>query len=388
MNIHEYQAKAIFSRFGIPVLGSHLIKHGDNVESFCESLDHKAWTVKAQVHAGGRGKGGGVVQVMDKNDLESAISDLLGARLVTNQTDDEGLPVSAVLVEETAQISRELYVAMLVDREQDQVAIIASAEGGMDIEQVALQTPEKIITQYIHPATGLQSNQIREIAYGLGLGKKSQFQQLHDILLKLFEVFVSCDCSLLEINPLIVDRDENLLALDAKINFDDNALFRQREIVELRDFTQENSHEQSARELNLNYVKLDGNIGCIVNGAGLAMATMDLIKHHGGEPANFLDIGGDTTQGKVEKAFKFILSDRNVKSVFINIFGGIVRCDLTAQGIVDALQKVPLLVPVIILLQGTNAAEGRRLLENHHKDIFLVTSLVEGAQQVVALANS
>ena len=388
MNIHEYQAKAIFSRFGIPVLGSHLIKHGDNVESFCESLDHKAWMVKAQVHAGGRGKGGGIVQVMDKNDLESAISDLLGARLVTNQTDDEGLPVSAVLVEEAAQISRELYVAMLVDREQDQVAIIASAEGGMDIEQVALQTPEKIITQYIHPATGLQSNQIREIAYGLGLGKKSQFQQLHDILLKLFEVFVSCDCSLLEINPLIVDRDENLLALDAKINFDDNALFRQREIVELRDFTQENSHEQSARELNLNYVKLDGNIGCIVNGAGLAMATMDLIKHHGGEPANFLDIGGDTTQGKVEKAFKFILSDRNVKSVFINIFGGIVRCDLTAQGIVDALQKVPLLVPVIILLQGTNAAEGRRLLENHHKDIFLVTSLIEGAQQVVALANS
>lgn len=388
MNIHEYQAKAIFSRFGIPVLGSHLIKHGDNVESFCESLDHKAWMVKAQVHAGGRGKGGGIVQVMDKNDLESAISDLLGARLVTNQTDDEGLPVSAVLVEEAAQISRELYVAMLVDREQDQVAIIASAEGGMDIEQVALQTPEKIITQYIHPATGLQSNQIREIAYGLGLGKKSQFQQLHDILLKLFEVFVSCDCSLLEINPLIVDRDENLLALDAKINFDDNALFRQREIVELRDFTQENSHEQSARELNLNYVKLDGNIGCIVNGAGLAMATMDLIKHHGGEPANFLDIGGDTTQGKVEKAFKFILSDRNVKSVFINIFGGIVRCDLTAQGIVDALQKVPLLVPVIILLQGTNVAEGRRLLENHHKDIFLVTSLIEGAQQVVALANS
>lgn len=388
MNIHEYQAKAIFSRFGIPVLGSHLIKHGDNVESFCESLDHKAWTVKAQVHAGGRGKGGGIVQVINKNDLESAISDLLGARLVTNQTDDEGLPVSAVLVEETVQISRELYVAMLVDREQDQVAIIASAEGGMDIEQVALQTPEKIITQYIHPATGLQSNQIREIAYGLGLGKKSQFQQLHDILLKLFEVFVSCDCSLLEINPLIVDRDENLLALDAKINFDDNALFRQREIVELRDFTQENSHEQSARELNLNYVKLDGNIGCIVNGAGLAMATMDLIKHHGGEPANFLDIGGDTTQGKVEKAFKFILSDRNVKSVFVNIFGGIVRCDLTAQGIVDALQKVPLLVPVIILLQGTNAAEGRRLLENHHKDIFLVTSLIEGAQQAVALANS
>ena len=388
MNIHEYQAKAIFSRFGIPVLGSHLIKHGDNVESFCESLDHKAWMLKAQVHAGGRGKGGGIVQVMDKNDLESAISDLLGARLVTNQTDDEGLPVSAVLVEETAQICRELYIAMLVDREQDQVAIIASAEGGMDIEQVALQTPEKIITQYIHPATGLQSNQVREIAYGLGLGEKSQFQQLHDILLKLFEVFVSCDCSLLEINPLIVDRDENLLALDAKINFDDNALFRQREIVELRDFTQENSHEQSARELNLNYVKLDGNIGCIVNGAGLAMATMDLIKHHGGEPANFLDIGGDTTQGKVEKAFKFILSDRNVKSVFINIFGGIVRCDLTAQGIVDALQKVPLLVPVIILLQGTNAAEGRRLLENHHKDIFLVTSLIEGAQQVVALANS
>ena len=388
MNIHEYQAKAIFSRFGIPVLGSHLVKSGDDVESFCESLGHEAWIVKAQVHAGGRGKGGGIVQVTGKKDLVSAISDLLGTRLVTDQTDDIGLPISTVLVEETAQVSRELYLAMLVDRDRGQVAIIASAEGGMDIEQVALLSPEKIITQFIHPATGLQLNQVREIAYGLGLEKIGQFQQLRDILSKLFEVFVSCDCSLVEINPLIVDKNENLLALDAKINFDDNALFRQLDIVELHDITQENSHEQSARKLSLNYVKLDGNIGCIVNGAGLAMATMDLVKHQGGEPANFLDIGGDTTQGKVEEAFKFVLSDKNVKSIFINIFGGIVRCDLTAQGILDALQKVPLLVPVIILLQGTNALEGRRLLDDRHQGITLVTTLVEGAQQAVALANS
>ena len=388
MNIHEYQAKAIFSRFGIPVLGSHVIQSGDDVESFCESLDRQAWVVKAQVHAGGRGKAGGIVLAESKQDLVSSISSMLGSRLVTKQTGEDGLPIHAVLVEETAQVSREFYLALLVDRETGKVAIIASAEGGMDIEQIAQQMPEKIITQFIHPAAGLQPNQVREIAYALGLENKRQFQQLQDILSKLLKLFVSHDCSLVEINPFIVERNGNLVALDAKISFDDSALYRQQDISDLHDVTQENSYEEGARELGLNYIKLNGNIGCIVNGAGLAMATMDLVKHQGGEPANFLDIGGGTTQEKVAQAFKFVISDGNVKSVFINIFGGIVRCDLTAQGILDALQEVRLQVPVIVLLQGTNATEGRRLLENHHKNICLATTLVEGAQQAVTLANA
>lgn len=387
MNIHEYQAKAIFSRFGIPVLRSHVIKSGDNVESFCESVDQRAWIVKAQVHAGGRGKAGGVVRADSKKDLASVVSGMLGTRLVTKQTGGEGLPVNAVLLEEATQVSRELYLALLVDRETGQVAIIASAEGGMDIEQVALRTPDKIITQFIRPAAGLQLNQVRDIAYALGL-QKSQIKQLQDILFKLFDLFVSSDCSLIEINPLIVDGNGSLVTLDAKINFDDNALYRQQGIAKLYDVTQGNSYEENAKELGLNYIKLNGSIGCIVNGAGLAMATMDLVKHHGGNPANFLDIGGDTTQGKVTEAFKLVISDENVKSVFVNIFGGIVRCDLTARGILGALQEVALQVPVIVLLQGTNASEGKQLLENQHENICLADTLTEGAQQAISLASA
>ncbi len=387
MNIHEYQAKAIFSRVGIPVLDSHVIKSSDNIGSFCESVDQQAWVVKAQVHAGGRGKAGGVVRVNNKKDLISAVSSMLGAKLVTKQTDEEGLPVSAVLLEEATQVSRELYLALLVDRETGQIAIIASAEGGMDIEQVAQQAPDKIITKFIHPAAGLQPNQIRDIAYALGL-QKNQIKQFQDILFKLFDLFVSNDCSLIEINPFIVDRNGSLVALDAKINFDDNALYRQQDMAKLHDVTQGNSYEENAKELGLNYIKLNGSIGCIVNGAGLAMATMDLVKHHGGKPANFLDIGGGTSQEKVAEAFKLVISDENVKSVFINIFGGIVRCNLIAQGILGALQQVPLQVPVIVLLQGTNASEGRQLLENQHENICLANTLTEGAQQAISLAGT
>ena len=385
MNIHEYQAKAIFSRFGVPVLGSHLVRSGDNLEQRCESLDPHVWVAKAQVHAGGRGKAGGVVRADNKKDLVTAVSGMLGTRLVTRQTGEEGLPVHAVLIEESVQILRELYLALLVDRETGQVAIIASAEGGMDIEQVAHQTPDKIITQFVHPAAGLQPNQVRMLAYALDL-QKDQIKQLQDILLALFELFVSSDCSLVEINPLIVDGNGRLVALDAKINFDDNALYRQADIAKLHDATQGNRDEEEARELGLNYIKLSGSIGCIVNGAGLAMATMDLVKHHGGEPANFLDVGGATTQDKVAEAFKLVVRDGNVKAVLVNIFGGIVRCDLTAQGILDALQAISLQVPVIVLLQGNRAAEGRQLLENRHAHLRLANTLTEAAQLAIRLA--
>ena len=386
MNIHEYQAKALFEKAGIPILNSRIVASDDNIKSLCDSIKGRSWIVKAQVHAGGRGKAGGIKKVDDPDQLYTVINNMLDSNLVTKQTDDEGLPINAVLLEEITEIEREIYLAFLVDRDSKKVALIASAEGGMDIEQVALQTPEKIFTQYIHPAAGLQSNQVRNIGYALLLSK-SQLKQLHEILIKLYNLFLTYDCSLVEINPLIVDSQSNLIALDAKINFDDNALYRQKEIGKLRDVSQEKNSEANAKELGLNYVKLDGNIGCIVNGAGLAMATMDLVKHHGGEPANFLDVGGGTTQGKVTEAFKLVLSDQNVKSIFVNIFGGIVRCDLIAQGILDAIKDVHLKIPVAVLLQGTNAEEGKALMENQSNRLITVATLTEGAQQAIKLAT-
>lgn len=387
MHIHEYQAKSLFACHGIPILASHLVVVGDDIESVCASIEKRAWIAKAQVHAGGRGKAGGVVRVDDPSELASVVTKMLGTSLVTKQTGEMGLPVNSILLEEVIEIEREIYLALLVDRGSKQIAIIASAEGGMDIEQVAQKTPEKIVTHFIHPATGLQLNQIRNIGYALKL-EKNQHSQLQEILFNLYHLFVSNDCSLVEINPLIVDANGNLIALDAKINIDDNALHRQQDIQEFRDISQENISEAHAEKLGLNYIKLDGNIGCIVNGAGLAMATMDLVKHHGGEPANFLDVGGGATQSKVAEAFKLVLSDDNVKSIFVNIFGGIVRCDLIAQGILDAIQEVELSIPVTVLLQGTNAAEGKKLLENQSAKIIPVSTLTEGAMQAVMLANT
>ena len=387
MNIHEYQAKAIFSRFGVPVLDSHLIRDGDDIEQFCESLESHTWVAKAQVHAGGRGKAGGVVRADSKQDLVAAVSGMLGTRLVTRQTGEDGLPVQAVLLEEAVEIRRELYLALLVDRESGQVAIIASAEGGMDIEQVAQQTPDRILTQHIHPGAGLQPGQARTLAYALGL-QKDQVRQLQAILFALFELFVRSDCSLVEINPLILDGEGRLAALDAKINIDDNALYRQAEIAELRDPAQGNRDEEQACALGLNYIRLGGSIGCIVNGAGLAMATMDLVKHHGGEPANFLDVGGAITQEKVAEAFKLVVRDAGVKAVLVNIFGGIVRCDLIAQGILDALPSVSLKVPVVVLLQGTRSSEGRQLLENRHARLHQADTLTEAAQRAIRLART
>ena len=387
MNIHEYQAKAIFSRFGVPVLDSHLIRTGDDIEQFCESLESHTWVAKAQVHAGGRGKAGGVVRADNKQDLVAAVSGMLGTRLVTRQTGEDGLPVHAVLLEKAVEVRRELYLALLVDRESGQVAIIASAEGGMDIEQVAQQTPDRILTQHVHPGAGLQPGQARTLAYALGL-QKDQVRQLQAILFALFELFVCSDCSLVEINPLILDGEGRLTALDAKINIDDNALYRQAEIAQLRDPVQGNRDEEHACALGLNYIRLGGSIGCIVNGAGLAMATMDLVKHHGGEPANFLDVGGAITQEKVAEAFKLVVSDAGVKAVLVNIFGGIVRCDLLARGILDALPSVSLKVPVVVLLQGTRAAEGRQLLENRHTLLHQADTLTEAAQRAIRLART
>ncbi len=386
MHIHEHQAKAILKRNGIPILSSHLVKVGDDINSICESIVKQPWIAKAQVHAGGRGKAGGIVRIDNPNELVSVVTKMLGTSLITPQTGETGLPINAVLLEEVTDIKREIYLALLVDRGSKQIAIIASAEGGVDIEQVSQQTPEKIITHFIHPAAGLQPNQIRNIGYALEL-EKNQHSQLQEILFNLHNLFISNDCSLVEINPIIVDGSGNLVALDAKINLDDNALYRHQDIQILRDVSQENISEAKAKELGLNYVKLDGNIGCIVNGAGLAMATMDIVKHHGGEPANFLDVGGGTTQRKVAEAFKLVLSDNNVKSIFVNIFGGIVRCDLIAQGILDAIQEIALQIPAIVLLQGTNATQGKKLLENQSSKIISANTLTEGAQQAIKLTN-
>ncbi len=392
MNIHEYQAKALFQENSIPILSSRVITKGDDIQAICESINDKDWIVKAQVHAGGRGKAGGVVIVKESSQLLPTVTTMLDKILVTNQTDEHGLPVNTVLLEELTNIEREIYLAILVDRESKKIAIIASTEGGVDIEQVAEQTPDKIFTHYVNPVSGLQLNQIRTIGYGLQLDN-NQMKQFTKLLQNLYKLFVNNDCSLVEINPLIVNSDNNLIALDAKINLDDNALYRHSELKQLYDATQQNQKEADAKKLGLNYIKLNGNIGCIVNGAGLAMATMDLVKHHGGEPANFLDVGGGTTQEKVTEAFKLVSSDESVKAIFVNIFGGIVQCDLIAQGILDALGElkqngVELIMPVVVLLQGTNALEGKKLLEKKSKTIIPVDNFSDGAKQAIALAIS
>ncbi len=386
MNIHEYQAKALFANQGIPTLASFVIHQGDDIESKCDAINDRAWIVKAQIHAGGRGKAGGVKIVEDLSQLASTVNNILGCNLVTKQTGELGLPVHSVLLEEVVSIKREIYLAMLVDRETEKVAIIVSSEGGMNIEQVAHETPSKIITQHIHPSTGLQLNQIRDIGYRLNL-EKQQIKQLVDILKKLYLLFIENDFSLVEINPLIVNSENNLIALDAKVNLDDNALYKHKHLQQLFDPTQQNPSEVIAKKLDLSYIKLDGNIGCIVNGAGLAMATMDLIKHHGGRPANFLDVGGGTTKDKVVEAFKLVSSDSSVQSIFVNIFGGIVRCDLIAQGILEALSEVSIKASVIVLLQGTNAVEGRKLLESKSSNIIPVSNLTEGAKKAITCAE-
>jgi succinyl-CoA synthetase beta subunit len=386
MNLHEYQAKDLFTRYGIAVPEGKLAKTPAEAKTAAEALGGKV-VVKAQVHAGGRGKAGGVKLVQDGMAAQEVAAKLIGQRLVTKQTDAAGLPIHSVWVEKPSNIARELYVAALIDRTHEQVVFMASAEGGMDIEEVAHHTPEKIKHVYVHPAAGLQDYQARELGFFIGLNAE-QVKQFSKILQGLYKLMVEKDCSMVEINPLIVTAEGNLFNLDAKLNFDDNALFRQADIVAMRDPSQEDEREEIAAQHSLNYVSLDGDIGCMVNGAGLAMATMDIVQLHGGKPANFLDVGGGATKERVTEAFKLITSSKEVKAIFINIFGGIVRCDMIAEGIIAAFKEVGLSLPVVVRLQGTNMEEGRALLASSGMAITPVSDLTEAAKTVVALSKA
>ncbi len=362
MNLHEHQSKELFARYAVPVPDGRVATTAAEAGAAARALGGARWVMKAQVHAGGRGKAGGVVVVDSLEAARVAAGRLLGTRLVTKQTGPEGLRVSSVLVEAPTAAARELYLSLLVDRGSRRVLIMASPAGGMDIEEVAATAPERIHTVHVDPAAGLQPYQCRRLGFGLGFdaAQQKQFQQ---ILFALYRLFLDCDASLVEINPLVVTPEGGLLALDAKINLDDNALYRHADLLALRDVSQEDPREAAAKEHDLNYITLDGTIGCMVNGAGLAMATMDLVQLHGGQPANFLDVGGGTTAARVAEAFKLILSDPKVRAVLVNIFGGIVRCDLIAEGIIAAVREVGIAVPVVVRLEGTNAPEGLRLLE-------------------------
>jgi succinyl-CoA synthetase beta subunit len=387
MNLHEYQAKALLREYGIPVPAGQAAGDVAGARAAADTLGGDTWVVKAQVHAGGRGKAGGVKKVSGVAALETAVQNLLGTRLITRQTSALGQPVNQVLVESPSEIARELYLACLVDRATERVAFIASAAGGMDIEEIAATQPEKILKSLCDPIAGLQAYQCRELGFALGLDDK-QVASLARLMLNLFHLFNARDLSLIEINPLAVTAAGELLALDAKIQVDDNALFRHKSLEALRDETQDDAKEVAARAHDLNYVALDGSIGCMVNGAGLAMATMDLIKLHGGEPANFLDVGGGTTAARVAEAFKIILSDPKVKAILVNIFGGIVRCDLIAEGIIQAVQEVHVVVPVVVRLEGTNVDKGRELLKASGLKIATAPSLTEAAKLAVASAQA
>ncbi len=383
MNLHEYQAKGLFAAFGIPVPSGLPAETPAAAVKAAEELGGDLWVVKAQVHAGGRGKAGGVKLARTLDEVREYADGMLGIQLVTHQSGPEGLPVNVVYVEAGSDIDRELYLSMLVDRDLSRVAFIASAAGGMDIEQVAADTPEKIFSVTIAPDAGLQDYQARQLAFGLELDKQ-QIRQFGDLIKKLYRLYIDSDASLVEVNPLIINKAGDVIALDAKINIDSNALFRQPELRELRDESQEDEKEREAAAHDLNYVSLDGNIACMVNGAGLAMATMDLIKLHGGEPANFLDVGGGATSERVAEAFKLILSNKNVAAILVNIFGGIVRCDLIAEGIISAVKEMGVSVPVIVRLEGTNVDKGRQLLADTGLDIISAEDLTDAAKKVVA----
>ena len=386
MNLHEYQAKALFRDFGLPVSrGKAVDTPGDAVEA-AKELGGDRWVCKVQVHAGGRGKAGGVRLVDDLDGVRDFATQWLGKRLVTVQTDAEGQPVAKIFVEEAANIDRELYLGAVVDRASRRVVVMASTEGGVEIEQVAAETPEKILRASIDPATGPQPFQGRAMAFSLGLDGK-QVNQFANVFVNLVRLFQDLDCSLVEVNPLVVTSDGDVHCLDAKVNIDNNALYRQPAVAALRDPTQEDEREAQADEFGLNYVALDGNIGCMVNGAGLAMGTMDLVKLHGGNPANFLDVGGGATEEAVAEAFKIILSDEAVKAVLINIFGGIVSCKIIAEGIIAAVRQVGVEIPVIVRFEGNNAAAGLAALEESGLAIATAATLEDAATKAVAAAG-
>ena len=386
MNLHEYQAKEVFSAYGIPVPAGRIASTTDEAVAAAEALGGSIWVVKAQVHAGGRGKAGGVKLARDADAVRAAAQAMLGTRLATKQTGPEGLPVSQVYVETGSAIEREIYLSLTLNREKGQIAMVGSAAGGMDIEEVAAHSPEKITTVNIHPAAGLQPNQCRRMAFALGF-KGEQIGQFQKIAMALYQLYLEKDAALVEVNPLIVTKSGDLLALDAKINIDANAVYRQKAIAAMRDESQEDPMELQASQHDLNYVSLDGDIACMVNGAGLAMATMDLIKLHGGSPANFLDVGGGATAERVTVAFKLILSNPKVKAILVNIFGGIVRCDLIAEGVITAVKNVGVKVPVVVRLEGTNAEKAREMLATSGLKVIAAADLTDAAQKVVAAAR-
>jgi succinyl-CoA synthetase beta subunit len=386
MNLHEYQAKELFREYGVEVPRGIKVTSPQQAFAAAKELGGSVWVVKAQVHAGGRGKAGGVKVARSAQEVEDFAKQMLGSTLQTKQTGAKGLPIHAVLIEEGLDIANELYLSALVDRSAKRITFIGSSEGGMSIEDVAAETPEKILNVAVDPVTGLQPYQCRRLGFGMGLNK-SEVGHLVKVMTGIYNLFIHCDASLVEINPLIVTGDGKILALDGKINLDDNALYRHRMLADLRDPTQEDEREHIAHELGLNYVALDGDIGCMVNGAGLAMATMDVVKLHGGDPANFLDVGGGATAENVSKAFKLILSSKQVKAILVNIFGGIVRCDLIAEGIIHAVKEVGLSLPVVVRLQGTNVDAGRKMLADSGMNITAANDLTDAAQKVVAAAK-
>jgi len=386
MKIHEYQAKAILAKHGVPVPRGEVAFSAAEAGDIARRLGGSVVVVKAQIHAGGRGKGGGVKLARSPGDAEKIAANMLGMTLVTHQTGPDGRVVGRVLVEEGLQMQRELYLSLLLDRAASKPVMIASAAGGMDIEEVAAKTPEKIIRVYIEPGVGLVPFEARQLGFAIDLDG-AQVNKFVRLATALYEAFVATDASLVEINPLVVTQAGDLLALDAKMNFDDNALYRHADLKDLRDLGEEDPLEIEASKFSLNYIHLDGNIGCMVNGAGLAMATMDIIKLAGGEPANFLDVGGGANAEQIRNAFKILMSDRNVRAVLINIFGGILRCDVLAQGVIGAVKELGVRVPIVIRMEGTNVEEGKRLLEQSRMNFTTADSMDEAAKRVVQLAG-
>ena len=382
MNIHEYQAKGLFRQYGVKTLHGVVASNSNEAAKACKELGGKIWVVKAQVHAGGRGKGGCIVLCRSADEVYEAATNLIGKNLVTPQTTKDGVEVRNIYVEEGCNISKELYLGIVLDREKDLPVIMASTEGGVEIEEVASKNPEKILKVHVDPITGLGDWQARQIAFGLGL-EGNQIRNCIKFMKSLYKLFVDLDCSIVEINPLVVNTENEIIALDAKINFDSSALFRHKEIEELRDTNEEEPLETRANKVGLNYIKLDGEIGCMVNGAGLAMATMDIIKLHGGEPANFLDVGGGADAKQVAEGFKVILSDPEVKAIFVNIFGGIMRCDFIAEGIITAAKEINMNVPLIVRLAGTNVELGKKMLSESGLDLISADDMDDGARKAI-----
>ena len=382
MNIHEYQAKGLFAQYDVKTLRGIVASNSTEAAEACKELGGNIWVVKAQVHAGGRGKGGGIILCRSPDEVYEAAEKLIGSRLITPQTTADGVEVRKIYVEEGCNISRELYLGIVLDRERDLPVIMASVEGGIEIEEVANKNPEKILKVHIDPITGLGDWQARKIAFGLGL-QGNQIKHCVKFMKSLYQLFVNLDCSIVEINPLVVSSDDEIIALDAKINFDSSGLFRHKEIEELRDVYEEEPLETRADKVGLNYIKLNGEIGCMVNGAGLAMATMDIIKFHGGEPANFLDVGGGADSKQVAEGFKVILSDPEVKAIFVNIFGGIMRCDFIAEGIITAAKEINMNVPLIVRLAGTNVELGKQMLSESGLDLISADDMNDGAIKAI-----